>query len=148
MKLALSMIVLVIVLCCGLPSLAPAQTGGYQHGSVVRMHMGDCVLAQHGFLSTVGGPAIAMPGEPCPEYTLLSNDVVYVIVGRSSNQLVPLAESIAFRLHKNELLVRVDDAKKEIRFTIKDMIVRSEWDHLQRHIEEQMRAAELRETSR
>lgn len=111
--------------------------------------MGDCVLAQqHGFMSTFGGPATPLGVEACPEYTLLSKDVVYVIVGRSSNQLIPLADTIAFHLHKNELLVRVDDAKKEIKFTIKEMIVRSEWDRLQRHIDEQMRAAELHETSR
>jgi hypothetical protein len=112
------------------------------------MHMGDCVPGQHGFMTSIGGSPSPMMQETCPEYTLLSKDVVYVIVGRSSNQLIPLADTIAFRLHKNELLVRVDDAKKEIRFMIKDMIVRADWDRLQRHIDEQMKAAELHETAR
>lgn len=110
--------------------------------------MGDCVLGQHGFMAAFGAPATPTLQEGCPEYTLLSKDVVYVIVGRSSSQVIPLADTIAFRLHKNELVVRVDDAKKEIRFTIKDMIVRAEWDRLQRHIDDQMKAAELHETAR
>jgi hypothetical protein len=67
---------------------------------------------------------------------------VFVIVGKSSGQLVPLAETIDFRYDKNELAIRVDDAKRESKFSIKEMIVRSEWDRLQRHIEERMREAE------
>ena len=110
--------------------------------------MGDCVLAQHGFMVAFGGPSTPMPGESCPEYTLLSTDVVYIIVGKSSNQLVPLAENIAFHLHKNELLVRVDDAKHEAKFTIKEMVVRSEWDRLQPHIEQELRTSELHDASR
>jgi hypothetical protein len=138
----------VVLLGCSFPALAVAQIGAYQHGSVIRMHMGECTLAQHGFMVAMSGPSNAMPGESCPEYTLLSTDVVYVIVGKSSNQLIPLAENIGFHLHKNELLVRVDDAKREARFTIKEMIVRSEWDRLQRHIEEALRASELHDAAR
>jgi hypothetical protein len=128
---------LMILLLCSSPALLPAQIGIYQHGSVVRMHMGNCTLIQQRFMASFGGPAAAQNQEDCPEYTLLSKDVVYVIVGKSSNQLVPLAETIDFRLCKNELAVRVDDAKRETKFTIKEMIVRSEWDRLQRHIDEQ-----------
>jgi hypothetical protein len=123
-------------------ALSPAQMGVYQRGSVVRMHMGDCLLAHHGFMVAFGGPAAPDIQEACPEYTLVSNSVVFVIVGKSSNQLIPLAETIDFRLHKHELAVRVDDAKKETKFTIKEMIVRSEWDRIQRHVDEQMRASE------
>jgi len=130
-----------IFLVCSLPSLLAAQIGIYQHGTVVRMHMGDCVLAHHGFMATFGGPAVPTIEEPCPEYTLVSDKVVFVIVGKSSNQLIPLAETIDFRLHKNELAVRVDDAKHETKFAIKEMIVRSDWERLKRHIEEQMRAS-------
>ena len=131
-----------IFLLCGWPGLASAQFGMYQHGSVVRMHMGDCLLAHHGFMVAFGGPATATPQDFCPEYTLVSNKVVYIIVGKSSNQLIPLSENIDFRLQKNELAVRVDDAKHESKFTIKEMIVRSEWDRMQRHIDEQMRTSE------
>jgi len=131
-----------ISLCCALPTFLPAEQGIYQHGSVVRMHMGDCILARHGFMTTFGGPATPMPQEYCPEYTLVSENVVFVIVGKSSNQLIPLAETIDFRLHKSELVIRVDDAKHESKFTIREMIVRSEWERMQRHMDEQMRTSE------
>jgi hypothetical protein len=144
MKRALSL----IFLLCGMPGCLAAQIGIYQHGSVVRMHMGDCILAHHGFMVAFGGPSVPQSQEACPEYTLVSVNVVYVIVGKSSNQLIPLAEVIDFRLQKNELAVRVDDAKHETKFVIKEMIVRSEWERIQRHIDEQMKAAEVREAER
>ena len=134
-----------LLLFCAVPGLLAAQTGIYQHGTVVRMHMGDCILAHHGFMVALGGPSTPMEQESCPEYTLVSDNVVFVIVGKSSNQLIPLAETIDFRLHKNELAVRVDDAKHETKFTIKEMMVRSEWERVQRHIDEKMRASEVHE---
>ncbi len=40
-----------------------AQISVYQHGTVVRMHMGDCILAHHGFMVAFGGPSTPMePG--------------------------------------------------------------------------------------
>jgi hypothetical protein len=143
MKRILSM----LLLFCGLPALLPGQIGIYQHGTVVRMHMGNCMLAQQRFMMAFGAPE-AMAQQTCPEYTLVSKDVVFVLVGKSSNQLIPLAEIIDFRMRKNELEVRVDDAKRETRFAIKEMIVRSDWDRLQRHMDEQMRATEVREAQR
>ena len=131
-----------LFLSCSFPAVLTAQIGIYQQGSVVRMHMGDCVLAHRGFMVAFGGPAAPAVEESCPEYTLVSGNVVFVIVGKSSNQVIPLAETIDFRLQKNEVAVRIDDAKKEARFAIKEMVVRSEWDRMQRHIEDQMRATE------
>jgi len=125
-----------------LPALVAGQGGIYEHGSVVRMHMGECTLAHHGFMTAFGNSATEVPQESCPEYTLVSEKVVFVLVGKSSNQLIPLAETIDFRLQKNELAVRVDDAKHETKFAIKEMMVRSEWDRIQRHMDEQMRASQ------
>jgi hypothetical protein len=127
------------LMCLCLSTLLTAQTGGYKRGTVTRMHMGDCMLSHHGFISIAGGPGSTQAQESCPEYTLMTNDVVFVIVGRSSNQLIPLTETIEFRFHKNELDVRVDDAKREIKFAIKEMMVRQDWERRQRHIEEEMR---------
>jgi len=138
MKPAFSLLFLV----CSLPGLLAAQIGIYQHGTVVRMHMGECIPVGHGFMVAFGGPSNPMGPDPCPEYTLVSDNVVFVIVGKLSNSLIPLAQTIDFRFHKNELAVRVDDAKHEAKFAIKDMMVRSEWDRLQRHIDEKMRAAD------
>ena len=131
-------LLLLLNACC---PLLMAQIGIYQHGSVVRMHMDECVLSRHPFMTAFGGPAVPATQEPCPEYTLVSEKVVFVIVGKSSKQLIPLAETIDFRIHNNELAVRVDDAKRESRFTIREMILRPEWERAQRHIEDRMSAS-------
>ena len=49
-------------LFCSAPSLLAAQFGMYQHGSVVRMHMGDCMLAHRGMMVAFGPPSIPEPG--------------------------------------------------------------------------------------
>ena len=128
---------LLALVCCGISAMA-APLGTYQQGTVVRMHMGDCMLTHRGFINQFGPPQTAMVEDPCPEYTLVTDKVVFVIVGKSSNQLVPLAEVIDFRFHNRELAVRVDDARKESKFAIKEMTLRSEWDLIQKHIEDRL----------
>ena len=118
-----------------------APIGVYQHGTVVRMRMGDCMLVHRGFMNQFGPPQVAAVEESCPEYTLVTDKVVFFIVGKSSNQLVPLAEVIDFRLQKKEVAVRLDDAKHETKLRVKEMMVRSDWDRLQRHMDEQMKAS-------
>jgi hypothetical protein len=61
----------------------------------------------------------------------VADKVVYVINGKSSDQLIPLAEVTRFRLQKNEMLIRIDDASKESHFRIKAMLLRPEWDRNQ-----------------
>lgn len=112
--------------------------GVYQHGTVVRMRMVDCLPVHHGFMAVMGGAPTQMVSDVCPEYTLVSDRVVFVIVGRSSNQLVPLADVVDFRFDKNELAMRIDDARHESKFSIKEMILRSEWDLIQKHLADQM----------
>ena len=129
---------LTLVLSCISVALA-APIGAYQHGTVVRMRMGDCVLVHHGFMNQFGPPQAAVE-EGCPEYTLVTDKVVFIIVGKSSNQLVPLAEDIDFRFQNKELAVRVDDARKESKFVIKEMTLRSEWELIQKHIEQELAA--------
>ncbi len=68
----------------------------------------------------------------------MADKVVFLIVGKSSNQLVPLAEVIDFRFQNQELAVRVDDARHESKFAIKEMTLRSQWDLIQKHIEDQL----------
>lgn len=130
-----------ILACCSLQMAQAQHVGIYQHGTVVRMRMGDCVMSHHGFVAAMGGGQAQLQPDACPEYTLVSDKVVYVIVGKSSNQLIPLADEIDFRLHRNELAVRVDDAKHESKFSIKEMVLRSEWDMVQKHIAEQLSSA-------
>ena len=112
--------------------------GIYQHGTVVRMRMGDCLLAHKGFMTQFGPPQAAVDEGTCPEYTLVTDKVVFIIVGKSSNQLVPLAEIVDFRFQNKELAVRVDDARKESKFAIKEMTLRSQWDLIQKHLEDEL----------
>jgi len=121
-------------------ALQNAWAGVYRHGTVVRMRMSDCTYSHHGFIANFGSPQQPQITEVCPEYTLLSDTVVYVIVGKSSNQMIPLADVIDFRMANNELAVRVDDAKHESKFAIKEMILRTEWDLLQKHMTDQLTA--------
>ena len=130
---------LLIVVFCLLQSFVMAQFSIYQHGTVVRMHMGEC-LSQHRLMAALSGSATPQAVEPCPEYTLITDKVVYVIVGKNSNQLIPLAESILFRLQKNEVAVRVDDARQESRFVVKEMALRSEWEHTRQREQENVNA--------
>jgi len=113
--------------------------GIYQRGTVVRMHMADCTPTHRGFVASFGGSQL-QTDDTCPEYTLLSEKVVFVIVGKSSNHLIPLAETIDFRVHKNEMAVRIDDDRHESKFVIKEMVLRTQWDQVQKHIEQRMNA--------
>ena len=128
-----------LVILVGISLAAAAPLGRYQHGTVVRMRMGDCMLMHGSFITAFGAPQAQANEGVCPEYTLVSDKVVYVIVGKSSNQLVPLAEAIDFRFQNKELAVRVDDARKEAKFAIKEMTLRSQWEMIQKHIEEELR---------
>lgn len=71
------------------------------------------------------------PGLLCPEYVLVADKVVFVISGKGSEQLIPLAEITRFRRQKNEMLIRIDDAAKESHSHIKSMVLRPEWDRNQ-----------------
>jgi len=131
---------LLVLVFCSRPVSVTAQNGIYQHGTVVRMRMSECILIHRGFIAAIGGMPVQATEELCPEYTLVSDKVVFVIVGKSSNQMVPLAEIIDFRFHNNELAVRIDDARHETKFSIKEMTLRSQWEQVQKHIEEQLSA--------
>jgi hypothetical protein len=119
---------LLLVLC---PIILFAQTHSHQQGTIVRMRMTDCQGPQHGFMAAMSGSPQVDAGLQCPEYVLVSGEVVYVISGKTSDQLLPLAEVTRFHFQKNEMLIRVDDAQKERHFRIKAMIMRQDWDRAQ-----------------
>src|SRR5437660_8387527 len=122
-----------LTLCC-----RAASAGVYQHGTVVRMRMVDCLPVRHGFMVAMGGAPTQMSSEVCPEYTLISDKVVFVIVGKSSDQLIPLADVVDFRFNKNELSMRIDVARGESIVYVLVMILRMVWDMIQNTIAEQM----------
>ena len=68
----------------------------------------------------------------------MTEKVVYVIVGKASSQLVPFAEVVDFRLKNKELAIRVDDARKETKFDVKDITLRSQWDLLQKRRDQEI----------
>ena len=125
---------LLVGLPCVLSIAVFAENRARQEGTIVRMRMADCLGAQHPLMDALSGSR-ASTGELCPEYVLVTKSVVYVIVGKSSDQLVPLAESTLFHLQNNEVLIRVDDAKRESRFRVKEMVLRPEWERHQEMIE-------------
>ncbi len=136
-----------ILAVCSLQIAWAGPFGVYQRGTVVRMHMGDCLPSRHALMVTMSGSTAPMGSDVCPEYTLVSDKVVYVIVGRSAEDLVPLADVIDFRLRKNEIAVRLDDARHESKFSIKDMMLRSEWEMVRKHVAYELSTPESREDS-
>ena len=140
---------LLLLLFCAVALPLHAQQR-FQGGTVTRMQTKECTIV-HGGFATVLGSLPQKTEEVCPEYTLVSDKVVYVVVGRRSSQFMPLAEAIQFRLYKNELLVRVDDERREARFSIKEMQLRSDWDRDQALLNRQLELrlqAERNETRR
>ncbi|HVM92011.1 MAG TPA: hypothetical protein VMT67_04315 [Terriglobales bacterium] len=126
-------LLLVILLC--MASLAFSQNRSRQEGTITRMRMTDCIGTQHPLMDALSGSKGIVSGEVCPEYVLVTDSVVYVIVGKGSDQLVPLAETTFFHMQHNELLIRVDDAKHESRFRVKQMLLRPEWERGQQMME-------------
>jgi hypothetical protein len=120
-------------LLLGLWATSLAAQSKLQRGTIVRMEMGDCITPEHGFMAALSGASHVSGEGLCPEYVLVGDKVVYVIVGRTSGSLVPLAEMTEFRLRNNELLIRIDDARRETRFVIREMVLRSEWDRVHPH---------------
>jgi len=132
-------LLLVAVLLCTLTPALFAENRAQQEGTIVRMRMADCI-APHAFVSMMSGVQ-ASAVESCPEYVLVTKSVVYVIVGKSSDQLLPLAESTFFHLQKNEVLIRIDDARRDSRFHVKEMVLRPEWERNQQIVEAAAAAA-------
>jgi hypothetical protein len=139
-------IVLLPILIASLSAVLVAQSS--QQGSIVRMRMTDCMPTEHGFMTMMSGGAVqASTGMLCPEYVMVTRNVVYAISGKTSDELLPLAEATNFRLQKNEMLIHVDDSGKESHFRIKAMITRAEWDRSQSAPATQMAQAHSLDTT-
>lgn len=108
-------------------ALLQAQGHWSFKGTVTKMRMTECVM-HRGFVVVMSGVP-AQAGATCPEYTVMNDKVVYVVVGRHSEEFIPLAENIQFLIRKNELIVFSDDEKAKSRFVIQQMTLRADWDH-------------------
>lgn len=65
----------------------------------------------------------------------MSDKVVSVVVGRRTEEFMPLAENMEFLVRKNELVIFSDDEKATSRFAIQQMTLRADWDREQAHRE-------------
>jgi hypothetical protein len=138
-------ILLLALIGAGLPVSGAAQDGSRQQGTIIKMHLNDCISVQHGLMAALSGTSREpAAGELCPEYVLVTDTVVYTIMGKSSNDLLPLAETTRFRFQKNQLFIRIDDAKHESRFDIREMVMRSEWERSRKRQEQKEQADERR----
>ena len=61
----------------------------------------------------------------------MSDKVVYVVVGRHTEEFIPLAENMEFLIRKDELIILADDEKTKSRFVIQQMTLRADWDREQ-----------------
>jgi hypothetical protein len=85
------------------------------------------------------GPPQAPVEEACPEYTLLSEKVVFVIAGKSSKEFFATRRSRGFSLSEERAFHSLDDERKESKSVIKEMTLRCQWEMIQRHIEEELK---------
>ncbi len=117
-----------------------AQANWSFKGTVIKMRSTDCVL-QRSFMAAMSGVS-APAGVTCPEYTVMSDKVVYVVIGRRSEAFIPLAEDRQFLIRKNEIVIFSDDEKTKSRFAIQQMILRADWDREQARKEVEARMME------
>ncbi len=117
-----------------------AQANWSFKGTVIKMRTTDCV-APRGFMASMSGGAAAA-GTTCPEYTVMSDKVVYVVVGRRSEEFIPLAEDKDFVIRNNQLVIFSDDEKTKSRFAIQQMTLRADWDREEQRKELQARMME------
>lgn len=119
-------IALLFIFALSASAALQAQANWSFKGTVIKMRMTTCAM-HGGFMATMSG-APAPAGITCPEYTMMSDKVVYVVVGRRSEEFIPLAENMVFLVRKNELVLFSDDEKTKSRFTIQQMILRADWE--------------------
>jgi hypothetical protein len=133
---------LLFVFVLSVAALLQAQEHWSFKGTVSKMRMTECI-AQHTFIAAMSGTQPQAVGT-CPEYTVMGDKVVYVVVGRRAEEFVPLAEDIEFLIRKNELVLFSDDEKVKSRFVIQQMMLRTDWD---REVERKEIAARATERS-
>jgi hypothetical protein len=135
MKRVGPVIAVVFVMVC----VAAGQTRSFR-GTVIRMKMSECTR-QHGFISAMSGTQIATT-QACPEYTVMSDRVVYVLVGRKPEEFIPLAENVIFHVRKSDVVVISEDEKEQSHFAVRQMTLREEWEREQQTREVMPRMAE------
>jgi hypothetical protein len=120
------------VFLCSTAALLQAQAHWSFKGTVVKMRMTECTVKS--FMAAMSGTA-TQPASSCPEYTVVSDKVVYVVRGHHAEDFIPLAENMDFLVRKNELILFSDDEKTKSHFVIQQMTLRADWEREQAHKE-------------
>jgi hypothetical protein len=115
--------VIAVVFAVGCTAIGQVRTF---RGTVVRMKISEC-SRQHTFVSAMSGTNIVTT-ETCPEYTVMTEKVVYVLVGRKSEEFIPLAEDIILHVRKNDFVVISEDERTQSHFAVKQMTLRQDWE--------------------
>ncbi len=123
---------LLFVFVFGTLAAVQAQEHWAFKGTVIKMQMADCI--GHGIVAALAGMP-AQPEKTCPEYTIMTDKVVYVVVGRKTEEFMPLAENMNFLVRKNELVIFSDNEKATSHFAIQRMTLRGDWEREQIHKE-------------
>jgi hypothetical protein len=131
-------ITLLFVFILGTTAILQAQGNWPFRGTVIKMRMTDCVM-QHGFMATMSG--VVPAGTSCPEYTVMTDKVVYVVVGRRAEEFIPLSEEMDFVVRKNELMIFSGNEKTKSHFLIQQMKVREDWEREERMMERNANSA-------
>ena len=100
-------------------------------GRVVRMETSNCVLG--GFKAKMAARPVS--ATRCPEYTVVTPNAVFVVIGRHSEDFIPLAQDLDFHIVDNDLQL---SQKSKSRFLIEIMMLRADWER-----EEQRKALML-----
>lgn len=119
-------LLLTFLLCAA--AFLPAENHWIVQGTAVRMKLADC-LPERGFRATMSGMPVVK--DSCPQYTVMSSRVVYVILGRHPEEFMPLAQNVHFAIRKNEVLVFGKNNKVQSHFVVKQMMLRSDWEREQ-----------------
>ncbi len=101
-----------------------------EQGTIVRMRITGCISSQHAVMDTLSGTGRMRSQQLCPEYVLVTDKLVYVIIGKASGQLLPLAQITRFYVQNNEVVVRVGDSHRETHFRLKEMMMREKWERM------------------
>jgi len=105
------------------------QTNSFR-GTVVYMEMSQCTQ-DHGFVSAMSGQKV-VTSRACPEYTVMTDKVAYIVVGLKTNQFMPLAEDVTFFINDGDVTVSYQGGKNPSHFKLRRMILRADWERVVR----------------
>ncbi len=111
------LLLVLLIAAIGCPGFCNASSPkNYEDALVVEMVMVSCGEPPHssvvaGLLGGAHPPTASL--YQCPEYVLESPAVRYRVHPRK-DVLLPVGETVRFRIHKRDLMLLTDDANKEI----------------------------------